>query len=141
MLSTFDFIHWTMSKDLKDQKETGEVKAKISYLAKTYVNSYNPTKRALQKHRILKKLRNNNTILITKSDKGKAIVIVDRIYYMSSLYQIVNDTSKFLELRSDPTICSENKLQRLKIFLPKMFMTTYIHVVQTGQDIWQSQDT
>ena len=141
MLSTFDFIHWTMSKDLKDQKETGEVKAKISYLANTYVNSYNPTKRALQKHRILKKLRNNNTILITKSDKGKAIVIVDRIYYMSSLYQIVNDTSKFLELRSDRTICSENKLQRLKIFSPKMFMTTYIHVVQTGQDIWQSQDT
>ena len=57
MFSTFDFIHWTMSKDLKDQKQTGEVKAKISYLANTYVNSYNPTKRALHKHRILIKTK------------------------------------------------------------------------------------
>ena len=40
------------------------------------------------------------------------VVIVDRIYYMSSMYEIVNDTPKFLRLRSDPTICRENKLQR-----------------------------
>ena len=33
-----------MSKHLKDQKDTGEVKAKISYFANTYVNSYKPTK-------------------------------------------------------------------------------------------------
>ena len=45
ILSRFDFIHQTMSKDLKDQKDTGELKAKISYLANTYVNSYKPTKK------------------------------------------------------------------------------------------------
>ena len=38
ILSTFDFIHQTMSKDLKDQKDTGEVKVKMSYLENTYVN-------------------------------------------------------------------------------------------------------
>ena len=65
-----------------------------------------------QKHKILKKLRNNNNILITKPDKGDGVVIVDRIYYMSSMYEIVNDTPKFLKLRSDPTTCRENKLQR-----------------------------
>ena len=43
MLSTFNFIHQTMRKDLKDQKDTGEVKAKKSYLANTYVDSYKPT--------------------------------------------------------------------------------------------------
>ena len=112
ILSTFDFIHWTMSKDLKDQKDTGEVKAKISYLVNTYVNSYKPTKNALRKHKILKKLRNNNNILITKPDKGDGVIIVDRVYYMSSMYEIVNDMSKFLKLRSGPTICRENKLQR-----------------------------
>ena len=46
MLSTFDFIHRTMTRNLKDQKDTGEVKAKISYLVNTYVNSYKPTKNA-----------------------------------------------------------------------------------------------
>ena len=94
-----------MSKDLKDQKDTGGVKAKILNLAFTYVNSYEPTKNSLRKLKIFKKLRNNNNILITKSGKGDGAVIVDRIYNMSSIYEIVNDTSKFLKLRSDPTIC------------------------------------
>ena len=105
ILSTFDFIHRTISKDLKDKKDTGGVKAKISYLAFTYVNSYEPTKNSLRKHKIFKKLRNSNNILITKPGKGDGAVIVDRIYNMSSIYEIVNDTSKFLRLRSDPTIC------------------------------------
>ena len=49
ILSTFDFIHRTMSKNLKDQKDTGEVKVKILYFANNYVNSYKPTKNALRK--------------------------------------------------------------------------------------------
>ena len=128
IFSTFDFIHHTVSKDLKDQKDTGEVKAKISYLANTYVNSHKPTKNALGKHEILKKLRNNNNILITKTDKGERVVIVDRIYYMSSMYEIVNDTSKFLKLRSDPTTCRENKLQRfLRSLKNKDFFTKDVY--------------
>ena len=92
ILSAFDFIHRAMSKDLKDQKVTGEVKAKISYFATTYVNSYKPTKNALRKNKILKKLRNNNDILKTKPDKGDGVVIVDRTYYMSSMYEIFEVT-------------------------------------------------
>ena len=78
VLTTFDFIHRAMSKDLQDVKEVGEVKAKMSYLANTYVNSYKPSKNALSKHKILKKLRSNNEILITKPDKGNGVIIVDR---------------------------------------------------------------
>ena len=112
VLTTFDFIHRAMSKDLQDVKEAGEVKAKMSYLANTYVKSYKPSKNALRKHKILKKLRNNNEILITKPDKGNGVIIVDRNLYKSSLYDIVNETSKFLKLSSDPTITREGKLQR-----------------------------
>ena len=128
ILSTFDFIHRTMSKDLKDQKYTIEVKAKISYLTKTYVNSYKPTKNALREHKILKKLGNNNNILITKPDKRNGVVIVDRVYYMYSMYEIVNDTSTLLKLRSDPTICRENKLQRfLRSLKNKNFFTEDVY--------------
>ena len=127
VLSTFDFIRRTMSKDLKDQKNIGEVKTKISYLANTYVNSYKPTKNALRKHKTLNKLRNNN-ILITKPDKRNGVVIVDRIFYMSTMYGIVNDTSKFLKLRSDPTIFRENKLQKfLRSLKNKDFFTKDIY--------------
>ena len=47
---TFDFIHRAMTKDLRDEKQSGEVKTKISNLAYSYVNSYNPTLLALKKH-------------------------------------------------------------------------------------------
>ena len=84
-----------MSKDLTNQKDTGEVKARISYLTNSYVNSYKPIKSSLRKHKIMKKLRNNNNISITKSDKRNGVVIVGKNYYMSGMYEIVNDTTKF----------------------------------------------
>ena len=76
----------------------------------------------------MKKLRNNNNILIIKPDKGNGVVIVDRIYYMSSMYEVVNDTSNFLKLRSDPTIYRENKLQRfLRSLNNKDFFTKDVY--------------
>ena len=40
VLTTFDFIHRAMNKDLKDNRDAGEVKTKLSYLANSYVNIY-----------------------------------------------------------------------------------------------------
>ena len=60
VLTTFDFIHQSMSKDLKHEKDIGEVKAKMSYLAIW--------------HKIIKILRNNKNILITKPDKGNGVI-------------------------------------------------------------------
>ena len=55
-------------------------------------------------------------------------VIVYRIYYMSSMYEIVNNRSKFLKLRSDPAICRENKLQRfLRSLKNKDFFTKDVY--------------
>ena len=70
MLTTFDFIHWSMSKELKHENDTGEVEAKMSYLANNYVNTYKPSKNTLCEYKIIKKFRNNKDILITKPHKG-----------------------------------------------------------------------
>ena len=48
ILTTIDFIHRAMTKDLRDEKQSGEVKTKISNLAHSYVNSYKPTLHALK---------------------------------------------------------------------------------------------
>ena len=63
ILTTFDFIHPMMAKDLRDEKQSGKVKTKISNLAHSYVNSYKPTLHALKKTRILKRLANNTDIV------------------------------------------------------------------------------
>ena len=123
MLTTFDFIHRSMSKDLKHEKDAGEVKAKMSYLANNYANTYKSSKNTLRKHKIIKMLRKNKDILITKPDKGNGVIIVNRAIYMSSLYEIVNDTSKFLKLSSDPTIGRERKLHTLHTLNKKGFFS------------------
>ena len=78
VLTTFDFIHQSMSKDLKLEKDAGEVKAKMYYPANNYVNTYKPSKNTLCKHKIIKKLRNNKEILIAKPDKAYGVIIVNR---------------------------------------------------------------
>ena len=78
VLTTFDFVHQSMSKDLKLEKDAGEVKAKMYHLANNYVNTYKPSKNTLCKHKIKKKLRNNKDILIAKPDKGYGVIIVNR---------------------------------------------------------------
>ena len=55
VLTTLDFIHRSMGKDLKHEKDAGEVKTKISYLANNYVNTCKPSDNALRKHKIIKK--------------------------------------------------------------------------------------
>ena len=75
-----------MSKDLKHEKDAGKVKAKMSYLANSYVNTYKPSKNTLLKHKIIKKLTNNKDKLITKPDRSNGVIMVNRAIYMSSLY-------------------------------------------------------
>ena len=67
-----------MNKDIKDNRDAGEVKTKLSYLSNSYVNSYKPTRTFLWKYRVLNKLRNNKNILIKGPDEGNGVVILDR---------------------------------------------------------------
>ena len=78
-------------------------------MANSYVNLYKPTKNVLRRYRVLNKLRNNKDILITRPDKGNGVVILNRRFYMSNIYDIANDESKFLKLSSDPTLRRKNK--------------------------------
>ena len=56
VLTKFDFIHRAMNKDVKDNRDVGEVKAKLSYLGNSYLNSYKWTKAVSQKYTVLHKL-------------------------------------------------------------------------------------
>ena len=71
---------------MKHEKDAGKVKAKMSYLANSYVNTYKPSKNTLRKRKIIKKLTNNKDKLITKPDRSNGVIMVNRAIYMSSLY-------------------------------------------------------
>ena len=77
ILAKLNFIHWAMTKDLRDEKQSGEVKTKFSNLTHSYVNSYTPILHTLKKHLILKRLANNKDI-ISYPDKSSGTVILNR---------------------------------------------------------------
>ena len=111
ILTTFDFIHCAMTKDLRDEKQSGEVKTKISNLGHSYVNSYKPTLHALKKHWSLERLANYKDIVILRPDKGSGTVILNRDGYIKKLSDIIHDTSKFKKLSADPTLLRKGQLQ------------------------------
>ena len=113
---------------LRDEKQSGEVKTKISNLAHSYVNSYKSTLHALKKHRILKRLANNKDIIILRPDKGSGTVILNRDEYIKELFDIISDTSKFKKLSADPTLLREGQLQRfLKKLKKKQFFSKEVY--------------
>ena len=65
----------------------------------------------LRQHRILRNLRKNKDIIITKLDKGNGVVILDRKLYDNTIQKIISDSSKFEKLNEDPTLKREASLQ------------------------------
>ena len=61
---------------------------------------------------VLRNLRKNKDIVITKRDKGNGVVILDRKVYNKPLEEILSDTCKFEKLNEDPTLKREASLQR-----------------------------
>ena len=49
----------------------------------------------------VKSLRNHDSIVISKPDKGSCVVILNRHDYVNKMADILNDTSKFTRLGSE----------------------------------------
>ena len=79
------------------------MKVHLSYLANFYFYNYKPSPRILCQHRVLRNLRKNKAITITKSDKRNGVVILDRKLYDNAIQEITSGTSKFEKLNKDPT--------------------------------------
>ena len=103
IFTTFEMINRFATSELKNDDLKADLKTEISYLAHQYHSSYKPTSSSLKKHRILKKLRNNKNIIITRPDKGNGVVILERDKYTTSLFSLLSDETKFKKLDTDPT--------------------------------------
>lgn len=64
-------------------------------------------------NQILSNLSRDPSILITRPDKGRGVVVLDRRDYVEKLEIILSDKTKFKLLDKDPTISRENALTSL----------------------------
>ena len=103
------------------------MKAHLSYLANSYVYNFKPSPRILCQHRVLRNLRKNKDIVITKPDKGNGVVILDRKLYNNAIEEIISDTSKFENVNENPTLKHEASLQR---FLRKLKQKHFFNEIE-----------
>ena len=113
--------------NLKSEEAKSQLKEYLSYLANSYFYNYKPSPRILRQHRVLRNLRKNKDIVITKPDKGNGVVILDRKLYNNAIEEIISDTCKFEKLNEDPTLKREASLQR---FLRKLKQKNFLNEIE-----------
>ena len=83
----------------------------ISY---SYIYSYDFSKQknilSKDEWKALTDLRNDDSIIITKPDKGNGVVIISRLDYLNKMKHLISDTTKFKELQHNPTKSREESL-------------------------------
>ena len=117
IFTTFEKINRSFLNNLKSEETKSQIKVHVSYLANSHFYNYKPSPRILRQHRVLRNLKKNKDIVITKADKGNGVVILDQKLYNNTIKEIISDTSKFKKLNEDPTLKHETSLQR---FLRKL---------------------
>ena len=64
-----------------------------------------------QEHRALEELAKDKSIIISKADKGNAVVIQNKEDYIKKVQEILDDDEKFEKLKENETIKRETRLQ------------------------------
>jgi Reverse transcriptase (RNA-dependent DNA polymerase) len=67
----------------------------------------------------LRSLAKNKSIIITRPDKGRGVVIMDRADYIQKMNTILDDISAFSFINHDPTLDNENELTRFLLVFKK----------------------
>ena len=74
-------------------------------------------------------LRNDDSVIITKPDKGNRIVIVNKLDYLNKMKQLVSDETKFIKLALIvKNVQPRAELKNLRVhfgtrhFLPKLYI-------------------
>ena len=82
----------------------------------------------MKKYEILKSVRSNKNIVITRPDKGNGVVISDKTFYDEKILKLTDDVNKFKKVNGDPTLTTEVRLyffkEQLKIRLSLMMTLT-----------------
>ena len=88
--------------------------SKISYLKtklRNICNKYNRIRVPYKYRKIVETFSNNRNIMLLRQDKGRGIVVINRIKYTEKCLNLLN-TDSFVKLNYDPTKTIEGKIQR-----------------------------
>ena len=101
---SFEMMHRFLLENLKSKIDKPALKSELLHFANSYFYNCKPSRPTLRKRGILRKLKNDKSIIILRRDKGKGIVVLDRIQPDNVINEIISDKTKIKELPEDETI-------------------------------------
>ena len=106
----FEAFFYHLDKQLKHlpTEEKDELKTKLRRTCENYYNTKNPNNNI----KTIKKLAQNNNIVILKQDKGRRVVVMDKTTYNKKVLDHLN-TANFKGLATDRTKQVEEAIQRV----------------------------
>ncbi|KAF7677257.1 hypothetical protein TCON_2655 [Astathelohania contejeani] len=115
-----------------------KVVSTIASVAHNVYNDFNKQRLLLplvdkSKFDIIKNLKSDSSICITRPDKGRGVVILDKLDYIGKVERLLADKSKFVSLSIDPfmfLLKCEDKLNRVLRSLKDVF--DYTKIFATG---------
>ena len=91
-----------------------QLKSQLKNISYSYIYSYDFSKQknilSKEEWSALNDLRRDDSIIITKPDKGNGVVIVNKLDYLNKMKQLISDDSKFRQLQHNPTKSREDSL-------------------------------
>ena len=99
-------------ENLKSEETKSQIKVQLLYLANYYFYNYKPSPLIRRQHRVLRSIKKNKAIVITKPDQGNEVVILHQKLYNNAIQGIskFSGTSKFEKLNEGSTLKSEASL-------------------------------
>ena len=82
---------------------SSDFKAKLNSLVHAYAGMSVASEESRwgdQHHRVVESLRDNNSLVISKPDKGAGVVLLDHADYVNKMSLTLNDDTKFKKIRS-----------------------------------------
>ena len=90
------------------------LKCQLKRISYGYIYSYDFTKQkpilSKEEWEALTDLRKDDSIIITKPDKGNGVAIINKLDYLNKLKLLVPDETKFKKLTQNPTKSREDSL-------------------------------
>ena len=90
-----------------------------SRIASTVQSASIPDNNLTKDEQALKRLKNDNNIVILPADKGRVTVVMDKTDYFDKTDALVNDKQTYEELKRDPTPALQRKLNSKILTLKK----------------------
>jgi len=126
----FELFYENILRHTKDLTGSDKTILKSKFL--NAFRNYSDIKESYKYKDVISELAKNKNICLLKQDKGKGIVIMDKIKYQEKCEAFL-DNDKFDKIEGDPTASFETKVQNLLLSIKHRFnSSTYNKLYPTG---------